>query len=108
MVKKSMVGVRVVAIALTMLFGAVAVTSVSAQTATQTPAQGATSPAASVQATTDTKKDDGFNDWGLLGLLGLGGLAGLLKRPTHEVRTVERPVATRVEGTRVDNTGFDR
>jgi MYXO-CTERM domain-containing protein len=51
-------------------------------------AQEATVPAAS--EVTEEADDSGFDDWGLLGLLGLGGLAGLLKRPTHEVRTVER------------------
>jgi MYXO-CTERM domain-containing protein len=52
-------------------------------------AQEATVPAA-VSDVTEEADDGGFDDWGLLGLLGLGGLAGLLKRPTHEVRTVDR------------------
>ncbi len=78
MVEKLVTGLRVAAIALAMMFGTVAVTSVAAQD---------TSPVAQA---TDTAKDDGFDDWGLLGLLGLAGLAGLLKRPTHEVRTVDR------------------
>jgi len=51
-------------------------------------AQEATVPAAG--EVVDEAEDEGFDDWGLLGLLGLGGLAGLLKRPTHEVRTVDR------------------
>jgi len=71
---------RVAAIALAMMFGTIGVTSVSAQDA---------SPVA--QATSEDE-DSGFDDWGLLGLLGLAGLAGLLKRPTHEVRTVDRAV----------------
>jgi hypothetical protein len=48
-------------------------------------AQEATVPA--VSDVTEEADDGGFDDWGLLGL---GGLAGLLKRPTHEVRTVDR------------------
>jgi MYXO-CTERM domain-containing protein len=56
--------------------------------ATSVAAQESTVPA--VQDVTEEAEDTGFDDWGLLGLLGLGGLAGLLKRPTHEVRTVDR------------------
>ncbi|HYJ13668.1 MAG TPA: WGxxGxxG family protein [Thermomicrobiales bacterium] len=52
-------------------------------------AQESTVPAA-VEDVTEEVDDGGFDDWGLLGLLGLAGLAGLLKRPTQEVRTVER------------------
>jgi len=57
--------------------------------ATSVVAQESTVPAA-VDNATEEAEDSGFDDWGLLGLLGLAGLAGLRKRPTQEVRTVER------------------
>jgi MYXO-CTERM domain-containing protein len=72
---------RVAALSGMLTVGALGVTSASAQEATV--------PAA-VSDVTEEADDGGFDDWGLLGLLGLGGLAGLLKRPTHEVRTVDR------------------
>lgn len=87
MSEKLITGLRVAAIALAMMFGTIGVTSVSAQ------------DAAPVTQVTDEAEDEGFDDWGLLGLLGLGGLAGLLKRPTHEVRTVDRTATT---GTTID------
>jgi MYXO-CTERM domain-containing protein len=37
---------------------------------------------------TETRDDDGFDDWGLLGLLGLAGLAGLLRRDRPRSVTV--------------------
>ena len=41
---------------------------------------------------TETRDDDGFDDWGLLGLLGLAGLAGLLRRDRGRAVTVaDRP-----------------
>ena len=67
---------RVAAVGLVMMFGALAITPAAAQDVVD--------PAAVEE------DDSGFDDWGLLGLLGLGGLAGLLKRPEHEVRTVDR------------------
>jgi len=56
--------------------------------ATTVAAQESTVPVA--QDVAEEADDSGFDDWGLLGLFGLAGLAGLLKRPTQEVRTVER------------------
>jgi MYXO-CTERM domain-containing protein len=71
---------RVTILGVFLAFGVHGATSVAAQESTVPVAQDVAEEA----------EDSGFDDWGLLGLLGLGGLAGLLKRPTHEVRTVER------------------
>jgi MYXO-CTERM domain-containing protein len=77
------VTLRIAAITLALMFGAVSVSNTVA-------AQDASAASQTISEATDTNDDEGFDDWGLLGLLGLAGLAGLLKRPTHEVQTVER------------------
>jgi MYXO-CTERM domain-containing protein len=71
---------RVAVLGVLLTVGALGLTTAVAQEATVPPAG----------EVVDDADDGGFDDWGLLGLLGLGGLAGLLKRPTHEVRTVDR------------------
>ena len=71
---------RIAALGVFLTVGALGLTTAVAQEATVPP----------VSDVTEQADDGGFDDWGLLGLLGLGGLAGLLKRPTHEVRIVER------------------
>lgn len=81
--------IRIIAMSVFITIGAFGVTSAGAQEST-VPAVEDVADTAS-----DTVDDSGFDDWGLLGLFGLAGLAGLLKKPTHEVRTVERVDHTR-------------
>lgn len=38
-------------------------------------------------STTDADRDEGFDDWGLLGLLGLAGLLGRKRPDTDRVET---------------------
>ena len=63
------------AVAASLLFAVSAGTVMAQDTA-------ATGDATTADATTDTNRDEGFDDWGLLGLL---GLLGLIPRKRHAV-----------------------
>ncbi len=87
---------RTGALGLTLTSGLFVTESVMAQDATQVAGQ-------AEQAAQQVEDEaSGFDDWGLFGLLGLIGLGGLLKRPSTEVRTVERPATRRVVDTEDD------
>ena len=82
--------VRMGALALALTVGTVGVTGVAAQD-TETPPADETVTAQPVDL---EPRDEGFDDWGLLGLLGLAGLLGLRRQPARPMVVEERVTAT--------------
>ena len=81
---------RTVAAALALTVGTVGAAGVAAQ---ETPTPAADEPV-TTQPVDVQPRDEGFDDWGLLGLLGLAGLAGLRRPPARPVMVEERVTAT--------------